>query len=79
LLTTETAKHGLVLDSLRWRLDQTSGDAALVAQYYLVCMIACVIGTMVDLHIAGIDREHLRGPLLAKLKNSSDDDKPRLA
>lgn len=43
-----------------------------------MCMIACVADAMVDLHIAGIDREHFRDPLLAKPKDLSDDDEPRL-
>lgn len=79
ILTAQNAGHGMVLDSLRRRLDSAVRDAALETQYHLVCMIRCVIDSMVDLRVGGIDRVQLREPLLAQLDGLSEHPELRLA
>ncbi|KAK6823345.1 hypothetical protein RU639_005905 [Aspergillus parasiticus] len=77
--TAENADHGMVLDSLRRRLDTAVRDAVLESQYHLVCMIRCVIDSMVDLRLGGIDRAQFREPLLAQLDSLSEHLEPHLA
>ncbi|PIG80773.1 hypothetical protein AARAC_010658 [Aspergillus arachidicola] len=79
ILMAENADHGMVLDSLRRRLDTAVRDAVLETQYHLVCMIGCVIDSMVDLHLGGIDRAQFREPLLAQLESLSEHPEPHLA
>ncbi|KAE8359904.1 hypothetical protein BDV27DRAFT_162166 [Aspergillus caelatus] len=78
-LTAENAGHGMVLDSLRRRLDSAVRDAALETQYHIVCRIRCVIDSMVDLRVGGIDRVQLREPLLVQLDSLSEHPELRLA
>ncbi|KAE8330029.1 hypothetical protein BDV39DRAFT_202613 [Aspergillus sergii] len=79
ILTAENADHGMVLDSLRRRLDTAVRDAVLDTQYHLVCMIRCVIDSMVDLRLGGIDRAQFREPLLVQLDSLSEHSEPHLA
>ncbi|THC91705.1 hypothetical protein EYZ11_008830 [Aspergillus tanneri] len=79
VLSAENAKLGSVLDSLKRRLDKAGDRAEWETQYQLVCMLSTILDAMVDIQIAGLDREELHEPLLRQLKALKVSQEPRLA
>lgn len=78
-VTRVDMRLGLVLESLKKRLDAAGHQAESGTQYQLVNTLASVLDAMNDTKKHGIDRESLHGPLLEELEKLSKVDEVRLA